>query len=159
MDILPMPSDPNPPQASLQLQKMYLRDVTFEQPNSPQIFSSTDTPQIQVNTNTFTTLIEDGIYEVSIKVSINATIEKKILFFAELEQAGLFEIRNLPLDQLAPNLAINCTELVYASIRENMADLIQRTGFPPVVLQDIDFLANYEKSLANQVAARTQAST
>ena len=58
MDILPMPSDPNPPQASLQLQKMYLRDVTFEQPNSPQIFSSTDTPQIQVNTNTFTALIE-----------------------------------------------------------------------------------------------------
>jgi len=129
---------------------MYLKDGTMEQPNAPQIFSDPRAPDIQISINSSSAKVGDGLYEIAIRAGINARIEKKILFFINLEQAALFEIRNIPDNQLAPNLAINCHQIVYNALKENMADLIRRSGFEPVVLNDIDFLANYENSLKRQ---------
>ena len=146
------PKDPSAPsnEAVFRVIRMYLKDCSVEQPNAPEIFSDARGPDIQISVNSASVKVGDGLYEIAIRAGINARIEKKVLFFINLEQAALFEIRNVPEDQLAPNLAINCHQIVYDALKENMADLIRRSGFEPVELKEVDFLANYENSLKRQ---------
>jgi len=127
--------------------KMHLKDASIEQPNAPQILFETAIPEIQITIDSASVNVLDGIYEVTIRAQVNARIDKRILYYVNLEQAGLFEIRNVAENQIAPNLAINCHQIVYANLKENIADLIKRSGFEPIELQEIDFLANYEDAL------------
>ena len=101
------------------------------------------------------TPVADGVYEISVTATVQTKIKDKTVFLVEAKQAGIFEIRNLPQDQMGPIMGIACPQIVYPYLRGNVADLIVRAGFPPVHLAEINFQAMYEQQQA-QAAGGTQ---
>lgn len=131
-----------------QIQRVYLKDLSLEQPNSPQILLEQAQPQVDINLNLAAAPVVDGIYEVTVTATVTTTVADKTLFLVEAKQAGIFEIRNLPEDQMGAILGIACPQIVYPYLRGNVADVIQRGGFPPVHLAEINFQAMYEQQQA-----------
>ena len=148
------PQQPNP---IFQMQKMYLKDALFEQPNAPAIFKKEGRPEVKISINNFYDKTEDGIYDVSVKGSITATIEGQVAFFVEVEQSAIFEIRNIPENQLEPVLEINCPSMILPALRYNIADLMNRAGFQPINLAEINFRGLYEQTLAERAKAAAPA--
>ena len=92
--------------------------------------------------------VTDGIVEVTVTATVKTEIDNKTMFLVEVKQAGIFEIRHLPEDQMGPVVGIACPQIIYPYLRSNVADVIQRAGFPPVHLSEINFQAMYEQQQA-----------
>ena len=137
-------------QPTFSIQRIYLKDMSLEQPNAPKILLEQGQPQVDVQLNLHGEPVQDGLYEVSVTATVTTKINDKVLFLVEAKQAGLFEIRNIPQDQLQPILAIACPQIVYPYLRATVADVINRTGFPPVHLTEVNFQAMYEAQRAQQ---------
>ena len=131
-----------------QIQRVYLKDASMEQPNSPAILTSQETPAVDIQLGVAVENVADGITEVAVTATVTAKIEDKVVFLVEVKQAGIFEIRHLPEEQMGPIIGIACPQIVYPYLRGNVADLIQRGGFPPVHLAEINFQAMYEQQQA-----------
>jgi len=131
-----------------QIQRIYLKDASLEQPNSPAILTSQQQPSVDIQLAVGVENVADGITEVSVTATVTTKIEDKVVFLVEAKQACIFEIRNLPEEQLGPVVGIACPQIVYPYLRSNVADLIQRAGFPPVHMAEINFQAMYEQQLA-----------
>jgi preprotein translocase subunit SecB len=131
-----------------QLQRVYLKDASLEMPHAPQIFLEQGAPQIDVQLDVSHENIADGMIEVVVRVTATARVGEKVLFLAEAKQAGIFELRGIPEAQLAPVLGIVCPGIVYPYLRANVADLITRTGLPPIHLAEINFEALYQQKNA-----------
>ena len=140
-----------------QIQRMYLKDLSLEQPNSPAILLDQAQPQVDINLSMGATPAADGIYEVTVTATVTTKVKDKVLFLVEAKQAGIFEIRNMPDDQMGQILGIVCPQIVYPYLRGNVADLIQRGGFPPVHLAEINFQAMYEQQQKAMAAAQAPA--
>jgi len=128
-----------------QIQRVYLKEASLEQPNSPGILLEQESPAVDIQLGVEATPVADGIFEVCVTATIQTKIKDKTVFLVEAKQAGIFEIRNLPQDQLGQIMGIACPQIVYPYLRGNVADLIQRGGFPPVHLSEINFQAMYEQ--------------
>jgi preprotein translocase subunit SecB len=128
-----------------QIQRVYLKDLSLEQPNSPAILTSTEQPSVDIQLGVGMEQIADGIVEVTVTATVTTKIEDKVVFLVEAKQAGIFEARNLPEDQMGPVIGIACPQIIYPYLRGNVADMIQRAGFPPVHLAEINFQAMYEQ--------------
>ncbi len=135
------------------LQRCYLKDMSLEQPNSPQILLEQAQPSVDVQMHVEATPVAEGIFEVSVGATITARIQDRVLFLVEGKQAGIFEMRNVPQDHADLLLGIACPQTVYPYLRANLADAITRAGFPPVHLAEINFQAMYEQQRAQQGAA------
>lgn len=140
-----------------QIQRVYLKDLSLEQPNSPAILLEQEQPQVDIQLGVDATPVAEGIYEVSVTATVQTRIQDKTVFLVEAKQAGIFEARNLPEEQMGPILGIACPQIVYPYLRGNVADVIQRAGFPPVHLAEINFQAMYEQQQA-EAAAQAPAS-
>ena len=140
-----------------QLQRMYLKDLSLEQPNSPQILLEQQQPQVDIQLGMQAESIADGMFEVSVTATVTTKVGDRTLFLVEAKQAGIFEIRNLPEEQMGPILGIACPQIVYPYLRGNVADVIQRGGFPPVHLAEINFQAMFEQQQAQAQAAAANA--
>ena len=143
-------------QPVFQIQRIYLKDLSLEQPNSPAIFLEQDAPQIEVSVDVGAELLAEGIYEATVAVTVTAKVKDKVAFLVEGKQAGIFEARNIPADQIDPLLGIACPNIIYPYLRANIADTITRAGFPPVHLAEINFELFYQQRLqvmADQKAA------
>lgn len=127
-----------------QIQRVYLKDLSLEQPNSPQILLEQSGPAVEINLGVAVEGVADGLFEVSVTATVTTKIGERTLFLVEGKQAGIFEIRNLPDEQMGPVLGIACPGIVYPYLRGNVADVIQRAGFPPVHLAEVNFQAMYE---------------
>ena len=127
-----------------QIQRVYLKDVSLEQPNAPKILLEQSNPQVEINLGVAAEGVVDGIFEVSVTATVTTKVGDKVLFLVEAKQAGIFEIRNLPQDQLQPVIGIACPNIVYPYLRATVADVITRAGFPPVHLAEVNFQAMYE---------------
>lgn len=144
------------PQAPyFQLQRLYLKDASLEMPNAPQIFLESESPTVDVQLEVSDSKVIDNVHEVVVRVTVTAKFKDKVLFLVEGKQGGIFELRNLPADQMAPILGIVCPGIVYPYLRSNIADLISRTGLPAVHLAEINFEGFYQQKLA----ARAQQAT
>jgi preprotein translocase subunit SecB len=128
-----------------QIQRVYLKDLSLEQPNSPAILTSTEQPSVDIQLGVGMEQVADGIVEVTVTATVTTKIEDKTVFLVEAKQAGIFEVRNLPEDQMGPVIGIACPQIIYPYLRGNVADVIQRAGFPPVHLAEINFQAMYEQ--------------
>lgn len=128
-----------------QIQRVYLKEISLEQPNSPAIFLETEQPTLDIQLNIETLTVLEGIYEVAVTATVQTSVKDKTVFLIEAKQAAIFEIRNLPADQLGPILGIACPQIIYPYLRSNVADAITRAGFPPVHLSEINFQAMYEQ--------------
>ncbi len=140
-----------------QIQRVYLKDVSLEQPNSPDILLNQDQPGVDIQLGVDAKPVADGLFEVSVTATVHTKIADKTVFLVEAKQAGIFEIRNISSEQMGPLLGIACPQIVYPYLRGNVADVIQRGGFPPVHLAEINFQAMYEQQQAEAAAAAAPA--
>ena len=139
-----------------QIQRVYLKDLSLEQPNSPAILTSTEQPNVDIQLGVGMEQVADGIVEVTVTATVTTKIEDKVVFLVEAKQAGIFEMRNLPEDQMGPVIGIACPQIIYPYLRGNVADVIQRAGFPPVHLAEINFQAMYEQQQQQAAEATKQ---
>ena len=130
-----------------QIQRIYLKELSLEQPNSPAILLEQAQPQVDIQLAVGSEQVADGVYEASVTATVHTKIGEKTVFLVEAKQAGIFEIRNLPADQMGPVLGMACPQIVYPYLRGNVADAVQRAGFPPVHLAEINFQALYQQQL------------
>jgi preprotein translocase subunit SecB len=128
-----------------QIQRVYLKEASMEQPNSPAILLEQEQPSVDIQLGIEANPVAEGVFEVSVTATVHTKIKDKTVFLVEVKQAGIFEVRNLPEEQMGPIMGIACPQIVYPYLRGNVADLIQRSGFPPVHLSEINFQAMYEQ--------------
>ena len=147
------------PTPVFQIQRIYLKDLSLEQPNSPQILLEQQQPQVEINLNLAADPIADGMYEVCVTATVTTKVATKTLFLIEAKQAGIFEIRNLPQEQVQPIVGIACPQIVYPYLRAIVSDVCTRAGFPPVMLSEVNFQAMYEAQRQQAAAANGNGST
>ena len=142
-----------------QIQRVYLKEASLEQPNSPAILLEQKQPAVDIQLGVEANQAADGVFEICVTATVQTKIEDKTVFLVECKQAGIFEIRNVPEDQIGAIIGIACPQIVYPYLRANVADIVTRAGFPPVHLAEINFQAMYEQQqaeAAQQVAASPQ---
>ncbi len=142
----------NLPQASIQ--RIYVKDISFEAPNLPELFSVEYKPQIKMEMNSKSRIVADDNYEVILTISVKAEIEDKTVFLAEVQQAGIFMLKNINEQQLQHSLSVMGPETLYPYVRETIASLIGRTGFPAVQLAPINFQALFIQKMQQAEAAK-----
>lgn len=140
-------------QPVFQIQRVYLKDLSLEQPNSPQILIEQGQPAVEVNLGVEVQPVAEGIYEVAVTATVTTRLADRTLFLCEAKEAGIFEIRHIPDDQMQPILGIACPGIVYPYLRAVVADVITRAGFPPVHLAEVNFQAMFEAQQAQQEGA------
>jgi len=133
-----------------QIQRVYLKEASLEQPNSPAILLEQEQPTVDIQLGVNASPVAEGIFEVTVTATVQTKIKDKTVFLVEASQAGIFEIRNLAQEQMNPIIGVACPQIVYPYLRGNVSDLIQRAGFPPVHLAEINFQAMYDQQQANQ---------
>ncbi len=139
-------------QPVFQIQRIYLKEASLEQPNSPEILLSQEQPQVDLQIAFATAQISEGMYEVCVTATAHAKIKEKTVFLVEAKQAGIFELRNIEPAGLDQILGISCPQMVYPYLRGNIADLTQRAGFPPVHLTELNFIMMYEQRKQQEAA-------
>ncbi len=128
-----------------QIQRVYLKEASLEQPNSPAILLEQEQPTVDIQLGVEALQVVEGVFEVSVAATVTTKIKDRTVFLVECKQAGIFEIRNLPEDQMGPIMGIACPQIVYPYLRASVADIITRAGFPPVHLSEINFQAMFEQ--------------
>ena len=130
-------------QPSFQIEKIYVKDLSLELPNAPQIFLQSENPQLEIQVRNEGQKFADALYEVVVTVTVTARVGEKTLFLAEAAQAGIFSLRDIPEADIAPLLGIACPNILYPYVRESISDMVTRAGFPPVILAPVSFEALY----------------
>ena len=133
--------------------RVYLKGLSLEQPNSPAILLDPEQPNLDIQLGVEATPVSEGIFEVCVTATVQTKIKDRTVFLVEATQAGIFEIRNLPPEQMGPVMGIACPQIIYPYLRGNVADAITRGGFPPVHLTEINFQSMYEQQQQQQVQA------
>jgi preprotein translocase subunit SecB len=134
----------------LQVVGQYIKDFSFENPNAPQSLNTNEQPQIGIQVNVGANPIagSETDIEVTIKLEGKAEIGSKLLFQFELEYAGIFRIRNIPQESMSAVVLIECPRLLFPFAREIIATNVRNGGFPPLMLEPIDFVALYRQKMA-----------
>lgn len=132
------------------IEKIYVKDLSLEVPNSPQVFLEREVPQVDVEIQTRDAKIDEGVHEVVLTVTVTAHHSDKTYFLAEASQAGIFQLRNIPDAEVGPILGIGCPNILFPYVRETISDLVNRAGFPPVVLTPVNFEPIYQAKLQQQ---------
>jgi preprotein translocase subunit SecB len=134
---------PKPPSGEFQFLKIYTKDVSFETPNTPQVFGMDWAPSTDVNLRTDVQQLNAGDFEVTLAVTAEAKLGERTAFLAEVQQAGIFKIIGLTREELAPVLGAYCPSMLFPYVREVISDLVARGGFPPFLLAPVNFDAIY----------------
>jgi preprotein translocase subunit SecB len=134
--------------AVFSIDKIYVKDLSLENPGSPQSFTTQEQPKVEVGLRTRVEQIQPDVYESVLTVTLTAKVGDKTLFLVEASQAGIFTIRGVPPEHLQQVMAINCPTVLFPYVRETLADAVTRAGFPPVHLAPINFEALYQQQLA-----------
>jgi preprotein translocase subunit SecB len=136
------------------IEKIFVKDLSVEVPNAPAIYLEREAPQIDINMSTSSQALGDDIYNTSITVTVTAKIGDKSMFLVECTQGGIFRIQNVPQDQIPMVLGIGCPNIVFPYLRETVSDVVIRAGFPPLLLNPVNFEALF---LQQQQAQQQQA--
>ena len=136
---------------SFAIEKLYVKDLSVEVPNAPEIFLEREQPQVEIQLNTGGRGIGDGVFEVILTVTVTAKFEDKTVFLVEVGQGGIFRIQNVPDEQLEPLIAVACPNILFPYAREAVSDAVARAGFQPIILQPVNFEGMYMQRLQQQV--------
>jgi len=126
-------------QPGFAIEKLFLKDVSVEVPNSPEIFTQREAPQIAIELGNSGKPLADGYFEVALKITVTSKIADKTAFLIEVTQAGIFALRNIPEENLEMIIAITCPNILFPYAREAISDLVIKAGFAPVLLNPINF--------------------
>lgn len=133
---------------SFSLQRTYIKDLSLEMPNAPQILLEQETPKVEVSLNVGAQRLAETVYETTVTATVTTRINDKVLYLVEATQAGIFEAANIPAEQLDPLIGIVCPTMLYPYLRANVADAITRTSLPALHLAEVNFQALYEQRRA-----------
>jgi len=146
-------SEPQQPQqqaATFQIEKLYVKDLSLEIPGAPQVFMAQAQPELEVRIDAGSAQFAEGYCEVTVTATVTARAGERTLFLAEVVQAGIFALRNVPAEELGPLLGIACPTILYPYVREAISDLVTRGGSPPVLLSPISFEQLYLQRMQGQ---------
>ncbi|TAN46761.1 MAG: protein-export chaperone SecB [Methylococcaceae bacterium] len=132
------------------IQKLYIKDVSFESPNSPQVFTEHWEPQVNLNLNSAVQSLQNGHYEVALTVTATVKQGDNTAYLVEVCQAGIFTLVNFPEPELGRMLGTYCLNVIYPYAREVVSDLVIKGGFPPLLLAPVNFDLLYAKHQAQQ---------
>jgi preprotein translocase subunit SecB len=132
------------------IEKLYLKDLSVEVPNAPQIYLERESPNVAIQLQTKAQGLGDGVFDVLLTVTVTATVEEKTVFLVEVGQGGIFRILNVPDENMEPLLSIACPNILFPYAREVVSDAVTRAGFAPVVLQPVNFEGLYSARLAQE---------
>ena len=138
------------------IEKIYIKDASLEIPNAPQIFLERDTPEISVQLNNGSEAIENGVFHTTLSVTVTATLGDKTMFLVEVVEAGIFRLMNIPAADMPFVLEVTCPNILFPYAREAISNLVTRAGFPPVMLNPVNFEILYQQRL-QQAEAEAQA--
>src|SRR5260363_257711 len=133
---------------SFNIQRVYLKDLSVEQPNSPDIFLELETPDVEVEINITVSRLAEHIFETVLTLTMTARIKEKVAFLIEAQQAGIFDIHHMPQTQIERLLGIDCPTILFPYFRANVSVILALAGFPPVHLSEINFQVLYEQRAA-----------
>jgi preprotein translocase subunit SecB len=142
-----MAEEAQQPERQLALQKIYVKDLSFETPNSPQVFTLKWEPNVEFNLATNTQQLQDTLYEVSITVTVTVKLEDKTAYLIEVCQAGVFALIGFSAQELGPLLGSYCPNVLFPFAREAVSDLVIKGGFPPMLLAPVNFDALYAQHM------------
>ncbi len=138
-------------QAVFSLDKLYVKDVSLEVPNAPKIFLNREQPNIELNLSFNTNMVEEGIYETVLHAIVSAKIGETQMFLIELDQAGIFQMRNIPLEQMDLLHNIECPNFLFPYLRASVSELTTQAGFMPVLLAPVNFAYLYQQKKQAEV--------
>ena len=138
------------------IEKLYVKDLSVEVPNAPAIYLERDTPQMDVNMSSESHALNEDLYHSSITVTVTAKVNDKIMFLVECTQGGIFRIQNVPQYQMPMVLGIGCPNIVFPYLRETVSDVVIRAGFPPLILNPVNFEALFLQQQQAQQAIPEQ---
>ena len=141
------------------IEKLYVKDLSIEVPNAPEIFLESEAPQVEISLNTGGRGVGEGVFEVVLTVTVTAKLGEKTVFLVEVGQAGVFRIMNVPDEQIEPLIAVACPNVLFPYAREAIATAVTRAGFSPIVLQPVNFESMYMQRLQEQAAAEQPEAT
>lgn len=142
-------------QPSLRILGQYLKDLSFENPNAPQTLAPQQTqPDINISVNVNARNLAPTDFEVELHLDAKATLQDKVIFAAELVYAGTFRLENFPAQMMHPAVLIECPRILFPFARQILAEATRNGGFPPLMLDPIDFTAMYQKRLQQQSAGK-----
>ena len=144
-------------EATFNIQRVYLKEASLEQPNSPAIFLEQEAPAVEIQLAVEAGQVAEGIFEVAVTATVHTKVKERTLFLLEVKQAGIFEARGMRDEQMSPVLGVVCPQIVYPYLRGNVADMIQRAGFPPVHLGEINFQAMHEQRMQESANSADEA--
>lgn len=156
------PQDAVAASASFNVQKIYLKDVSFEAPNTPMVFSEQGQPELNMGLNQKVAKLADGVFEVVLGVTLTCKIEDKTIYLVEVAQAGIFGLTGFDEQNLDAMLGIHCPNVLFPYARQTVSDLISNGGFPPFYLQPMNFEGVYAEGLrrrADQLTGGSESST
>jgi preprotein translocase subunit SecB len=142
--------DGEAPGATFTIERIYTKDLSLENPGAPQSFLTLESPNVEVGMRTRGEQIGPDQYEFVLTLTLTATVAGKTLFLVETSQAGVFNIKGFPPDQLQPLMGVNCPNVLFPYARETIASATMRAGFPPIHLAPINFEALYAEQMAQQ---------
>jgi preprotein translocase subunit SecB len=140
-------------QPVFQIEKLYVKDLSLEVPNAPQVFMQAESPQLEIQLRNEATQVSEGLYDVAVTVTVTASSGEKTIFLAEVVQCGIFQVRGFPAEEFERVLEIACPTVLYPYAREAISDLVMRGGFPSVVLQPMSFEQMYLQRRQQAAAA------
>lgn len=143
----------------LQIQRIYTKDMSFETPNSPKIFSKEWKPEVQLDIDTRSNKLDNNLYEVVLAITVTATVEGETAFLCEVQQAGIFAIGDMPEPNLAHTIGSYCPNTLFPYARETISNLVNRGTFPPLNLAPVNFdaiFAAYVQKRKQQAEAEMQ---
>ncbi|MDR3477185.1 MAG: protein-export chaperone SecB [Gammaproteobacteria bacterium] len=148
-------NNPTPTSAApnFEIQRIYVKDLSYEAPNTPHTFNEDWKPEVQLNLETKSNRIQDNIHEVVLSVTATVNSNKKSAFIVEVHQAGIFLVTGFPTDQLQQMLGSFCPNILFPYAREVISDLVVRGGFPQLILAPVNFDALYAQHLEEQKKA------
>ncbi len=132
------------------IEKLYVKDLSVEVPNAPEIFLERDQPQVEIQLNTSGRGVGEGVFEVVLTVTVTAKFGEKTVFLVEVGQAGIFRIQNVADEQIEPLIAVACPNILFPYAREAVSDAVARAGFQPIILQPVNFEGMYMQRLQQQ---------
>lgn len=149
---------PGPDQPLFGIEKLYIKDISLELPNAPQVFFEREAPQVEVSMhNEASRMTQEALYHVLLTVTVTAKIQDRTVFLVEVAQGGIFQIRNVPAPELDAVLGTLCPNTLLPYAREAVANVVQRAGFPPVTLQHMNFDVIYQQRLQQEMQQQASA--
>ncbi len=142
-----------PLNAQLAIHKIYVKDVSFEAPNSPQVFQEDWKPTVDIQLHNDARTLEQNTHEVVLRVTVTVKFEERTVYLVEVHQAGIFNITGVPEQHLPAMAATVCPNILFPYAREAISDIVTRGGFPQLLLAPVNFEALYAQEMQRQQAA------